>query len=80
MIVEKRKITGNYTRGTCNFCDKGELSKNQTGLVYPYEEVICFYGTLEVRMCKTCFEKLKSINFDDLKLVENEMNRNEISL
>jgi hypothetical protein len=50
MKIDKRNIKSIYSRGSCSFCSKGELSKNGMGIEFPYEEVIVIYGNgVEVR-------------------------------
>lgn len=81
MEIEKRKVISQYSRGSCNFCSKGKLSASQTNLIYPYNEVIVIYGdTVEIRFCKECFDKLKDIDFGNLKLVENDCKANSINI
>jgi len=63
-IDEMEIIKENVRRDTtsCNFCQKGELNKNQNGLVYPYENVVTFRrgkgGGLCACICEECLDEL----------------------
>lgn len=63
-MVDKVKVSLKDVNkaGSCNYCDKGELSVGNT-LNYPYTEVIVVRGNhIETRFCKECFEKLTKYN------------------
>jgi hypothetical protein len=48
--------------GGCNFCCKGELSKDGMRLKYPYKKVYVIYGNqLEIRVCPECLTQLKGV-------------------
>lgn len=48
--------------GSCNFCQKGELTKTKIGLKYPYKKVYVIVGnSLEIRICKKCLTALGRI-------------------
>lgn len=44
--------------GSCNFCDKGELSIGGMSLIYPYKKVYSIYsgsgGGIKARVCESC--------------------------
>lgn len=80
MKIQKRPVHGVHSEGSCSFCDKGKLSNGGYGLSYPYDEVIQIEGDcIKVRICEDCLDKLKSINFKDLKLY-GSINRDTIEL
>jgi hypothetical protein len=57
MRVELKDIS----RGSCNFCDKGELNRYGNNLIYPYSEVVTVRSDgngLEARFCKECLNEL----------------------
>ena len=67
MIVEKRSVIKDTS--SCNFCDKGEINANGTGLIYPYESVYSFERTgsgIRACICKDCLEEL----FVKVKLID----------
>ena len=60
MIIIREKV---QDTGGCNFCNRGQLNKFGTGLIYPYEEVniISSEGLTSVKMCDDCLKELKEI-------------------
>ena len=60
MEIRKENVKRDTT--SCNFCQKGELNKNQNGLVYPYENVVTFSrgkgGGLCACICEDCLDEL----------------------
>lgn len=81
MKVIKVKVGGDYSRGSCNFCSKGELNHSGMGLIYPYDYILDLKGdAISVRICEECFEKLKTVSFKNIKELENDRKTNEIEL
>ena len=59
MIVKRLNARNDVC--SCNFCDKGELSKSQRGLVYPYAHVVMFRresNGIQVCICYDCLNEL----------------------
>jgi hypothetical protein len=60
MTVEEESVTKDNS--SCNFCDKGELSKYHTSLKYPYDIVFTFKrdngNGLMATICQECLEEL----------------------
>lgn len=68
MKITKRPVVGMYSEGSCNFCNKGEISISKTSLIYPYNDIVEIQGTnSSVRFCKECFEKLQIIKYDEIE-------------
>lgn len=81
MLVKKRPVEGMHSGGSCSACSKGKLSLGGYNLKYPYGYVLEI--TLEgmsFRLCGECFNKLKSINFEDVPMVVNEIYHHGIEL
>jgi len=60
MIVKKEKRTN---AGSCNFCDKGVMSRSRNSLIYSYDEVFTMRsersgGGLKASICEECVEEL----------------------
>lgn len=56
MKIERSTI---YSAGSCNFCDKGELTAGGYGLHYPYQHVFNLSGrAIAVRVCDNCLQEL----------------------
>lgn len=62
MDVIKENVRKEST--SCNFCQKGELNRFGTGLVYPYENVVTFKrdngSGLRATICEDCLDELYS--------------------
>ena len=47
---------------SCNFCQKGELNKRGSSLIYPYEKVVTFNrckgSGLKASICEECLDEL----------------------
>ena len=59
--MDVRKQDLKKSSASCNFCKKGELTKNGMGIVYPYETVYTFRGEtsgLVASICEECLEEL----------------------
>lgn len=58
--IKKEIVSKDYT--SCNFCDRGELSKSKMGLVYPYEEVVTVCREsgrgMKMAICQECLSEL----------------------
>ena len=57
--IKKELVNKDYT--SCNFCNRGELSKARVGLVYPYNEVITICregGGIKISICEECLNEL----------------------
>lgn len=81
MKITKVDITSVYSRGSCNFCSKGTLKISGFGLEYPYIHVLEVRGeSISVRFCEECFNKLKSIGFNNIKELENDLDTSSIIL
>lgn len=79
--ITKRKVSGDFSNGSCNYCNRAKLKTVGFGLEYPYEYVLIIKGdAISTRICEECFEKLTSINFKDVKEVDNDLVKNEIVL
>ena len=60
MITMKEKVK---EFGACNFCSRGILKEDGSGLIYPYDKVFVLCGnSLVVRVCQKCLEIIKKIN------------------
>ena len=55
----------NLRNGSCNFCKRGKLRKNNIGLDYPYDRVFTINqseggGGLTANICQECMDILKN--------------------
>ena len=59
MVVQKENVSKQST--SCNFCNKGKLNEQHSGLRYPYENVVTFKregGGLCAAICEECLKEL----------------------
>jgi hypothetical protein len=48
--------------GSCNYCDRGEMSHNPLKMIYPYKEVITIEGrSVVTKMCDKCVNQFTSV-------------------
>ena len=56
--IRKKKVSD---VGSCNFCRRGILREDESGMVYPYKYVYEISGVqlLIVRLCGKCLKEIK---------------------
>jgi hypothetical protein len=50
------------TSGSCNFCSREILNKDNTNLIYPYKKIFELEGVnIKIRICENCLQELKKV-------------------
>jgi hypothetical protein len=56
-----KKINNIIDEGSCNFCNKGKITKDGNKLIFPYDKVILLEGKkISVVFCEECLDEFQN--------------------